>query len=94
MNTSQKKVLALALATSVSLHVVSTLASYASFRALGVDVPLVAVMLLMPMVNLVSQIPISLNGLGVREGAFTIAFAVVHVASADAVAVALFFASH
>ena len=89
-NTSEKSVVAKALTVSILIHAVSTMSTYASFRALGVDVPLTAVILIVPMVNLASQVPVSLNGIGVREGLFAVAFGAVGVPRAEATAVALF----
>ena len=81
--------LAVALGLSLLIHLASTTSAYASFRALGVDVSFAHVIVLVPMINLISQIPISINGLGVREGVFTLVFISVGVPAADAAAVAL-----
>jgi uncharacterized protein (TIRG00374 family) len=47
---------------------------YLLARALGADIPIVTVFLLMPIVSVVSMLP-SLGGLGLREGAIVVFFA-------------------
>ena len=44
-----------------------------------------------PIVALAQVLPISLNGLGIREGAFAVLFASVGVAAPDAVALSLLY---
>jgi hypothetical protein len=43
-----------------------------------------------PFVSLVTFLPISINGFGVREGAFVFIFSVAHVATATSLLLALF----
>jgi glycosyltransferase 2 family protein len=59
--------------------------------ALGVQVPIVHFFVFMPIVWLVTMIPISISGLGLREGAFAFFFTQVGVTGAEAVAISLIF---
>lgn len=43
---------------------------YLIYRALGVDLPLSIHLVIMPIVYIITMIPISISGIGVREGAF------------------------
>jgi uncharacterized membrane protein YbhN (UPF0104 family) len=57
--------------------------------ALGLDVPLVFYFILIPLIAVATMIPVSLNGLGVREGAFVFFMAQVGVSEAQALSLAL-----
>lgn len=62
-------------------------------HALGVQVALSYFFLFLPMVWLLTTLPISIGGLGVREGAFAFFFAQVGVSSEEAVIISLLFYS-
>ena len=67
---------------------------YATFLvgvSLGSSTTLVAFFTLLPIVWLISMIPVSLNGLGVREGAFVYLFALVGMQNKMAMAISLVF---
>jgi uncharacterized protein (TIRG00374 family) len=64
---------------------------YTLALGLGVDAPLRYFALFIPMVALVQLLPISFNGLGVREGAFQVLFGSVGVGEAQAVAMSLMY---
>jgi hypothetical protein len=67
---------ALAVATMMSLVVqlLRILEIYYAGRALGAEVPLAQYLVLVPVTTLITLIPVSLAGLGVREGAFVYYF--------------------
>ncbi len=57
--------------TYIVLQQLSTIINvYLIYRALGVNLPLGIHMVIMPIVYIISMIPISISGIGVREGAF------------------------
>lgn len=58
---------------------------------LGLDVPPAAYILAVPVVSLVAMLPVTLSGLGVREGAWLVLLAPYGVAAPDAVAFSLLF---
>ena len=64
---------------------------YALAIGLGVDAPIRYFALFIPMVALIQLLPISFNGLGVREGAFQVLFGTVGVGEAQAVAMSLMY---
>jgi len=70
-----------------------TLAALLAARALGVEVEPIYFFIFMPLIWLVMIVPISISGLGLREGAFVFFFTQVGVSSADAVAISLLFYS-
>ena len=55
-------------------------------RALGLEVPLHAFFLIIPLATIVMLIPASVNGIGVRESVFIIFLAAFGVSSAEAIA--------
>jgi uncharacterized protein (TIRG00374 family) len=83
----------IALSTLVSLPFTATLIAtqYALSHALGLNIDIRYFMLFTPIVALVQLLPISLSGLGVREGTFQVLFTSVGVEAHDAVALSLLF---
>ena len=67
---NHKQAVLIAMGLSVAGQSVSILVLYLMARALGSDTHLIYFFLLVPVVHLVSMLP-SLNGLGIREGAYT-----------------------
>jgi uncharacterized protein (TIRG00374 family) len=84
---------AIARSTLISLPFTLTLigTQYALALGLGVNAPIRYFALFIPMVALIQLLPISFNGLGVREGAFQVLFGTVGVAEAQAVAMSLMY---
>lgn len=79
--------------TLISLPFTLTLiaSQYALAIGLGIRVPVQYFALFIPIAALVQLLPISFNGLGVREGAFQVLFGTVNVASEQAVALSLMY---
>ena len=65
------------------------IASYFAFLAFGIDISFGTVLFISLLVNVISMVPISVNGLGIREGAFVLLCTQVGVGSAEALSVAL-----
>lgn len=57
--------------------------------ALGLDVPLSFYVIAIPFVSIIASLPISINGFGVREGAFVYLFSTIHVPTSTAAVLAL-----
>jgi uncharacterized membrane protein YbhN (UPF0104 family) len=62
---------------------------YLATRALGLDLPVAAVLAFAPVVAIAQVLPVSLNGLGVREGAFVVFLGPLGVSAGQAIAVGL-----
>jgi glycosyltransferase 2 family protein len=77
----------------VSLPFTMTLIAtqYALALGLGIDAPLRYFALFVPMVALVQLLPLSFNGLGVREGTYQFLFGTVGIAGTQAVAMSLMY---
>jgi uncharacterized membrane protein YbhN (UPF0104 family) len=82
---------ALAVTTGLSLLVQGLNAVLVAMLglSLSLDVPMVYYGIAAPMVTLLTLIPVSLNGMGLREGGMTLFLAPAGVAAADAVTLAL-----
>ncbi len=81
----------LTLMLSVGVHVGVALVVFILAGALGVEVSLGHCIILVPMVMLVTLLPISIAGWGVREGAMVVALGLIHVSRSDALAVSVLF---
>jgi glycosyltransferase 2 family protein len=79
--------------TLISLPFTLTLiaSQYALALSLGVKVPVQYFALFIPLTALVQMLPISFNGLGVREGTFQALFSTVNVAGEQAIAISLLY---
>ena len=65
------------------------LAAWFATRALGLHLPMMALLAFTPMVAIAQVLPLSLNGLGIREGAFVLFLGPLGVSAGQAVAVGL-----
>ncbi|QOY38317.1 lysylphosphatidylglycerol synthase transmembrane domain-containing protein [Anaerobacillus isosaccharinicus] len=61
------------------------------FKAMGVSVPFMAQVAFVSIISILTMIPISINGIGVREGAYAYLFALVGVAEFISITVSLLF---
>ena len=52
---------------SILVKIIMITSQYYTFKAIGVNIPLLTMFLVIPIVNLVTTIPISIGGLGLRE---------------------------
>jgi len=75
--------------TSLVFQLLAVVTYFVAARALHVDVSLAQMLAVVPVVSLLTLIPVSLNGLGVREGGFAYFLARAGVPEADAIALSL-----
>lgn len=73
----------------IAFWIVACLNYYAYARAIGLHVPLYFYFVAIPLVSLVTFLPISINGFGIRESAFVSIFATVHTPFTTALLLAL-----
>jgi hypothetical protein len=78
--------LAPATALSVLLQASLALCQFILARGLDLRTPLGAFMLIVPIANVVASIPITINGLGLRESAYLVLFGMAGVATHEAIA--------
>ncbi|MGH2849763.1 MAG: lysylphosphatidylglycerol synthase transmembrane domain-containing protein [Solirubrobacteraceae bacterium] len=76
---------------SIAIHLLTALAAWCAARSVGAELPLLDALILVPPVVLVTIIPVSIAGWGVREGAMVAAFAFAGLARSDGLIVSLLF---
>lgn len=73
----------------IMFWIISFLNYYSYAIALGMHVPLYFYFIAIPVVSLIAFLPISINGFGIREGAFVLVFSTIHVPVATSLLLAL-----
>jgi uncharacterized membrane protein YbhN (UPF0104 family) len=78
-----------ALALSLVLHLLQVAAQYVLGLGLGLTVPFRLFLLCVPTTNTLASVPLTFNGLGLREGIYVVLFGMAGVGKADAAALGL-----
>lgn len=84
--------LAVAFCVALGVQLLAVLCFVSFSRALGIQAPFLFLLLTTPIVFLVSQLPISLSGWGVREGAMILFFERIGVSATSALSLSLSYA--
>ncbi len=90
----QPRLLAQTGSVSVINSLCTILATLLAARSIGVEISPLYFFIFMPIIWIIMTIPISLSGLGVREGAFIFFFSQVGVTNSDAIAISLLYYSY
>jgi hypothetical protein len=85
----RRGVLAAVIGISAASRALWIVSCYVFGRALRIDAPLSAYLLVIPLVEVARMVPISLSGLGIREGAVVVLFAFFGVASSAALGLSI-----
>ena len=86
---SRPVLLTSAAALSLLYQVSIILSNYGAASGLGLDVPIAAFFFLIPFTALITMIPISLNGFGLREAAYVFAFSSIGIPEEAALALSV-----
>jgi len=86
---TQWRALAIASLLSLVVHLIQAWMHFVMGRALGLDVPYSFCIILYPLVGTFAAIPVSLNGLGLREGGYIYLLAVIGIGTEPAIAFGL-----
>ncbi len=78
-----------AIALSIALQITLALGQYILAVGLGLSVPLSLFILCVPIANVFASLPLTLNGLGIRESAYLLLFGMAGVRKEDAIALGL-----
>ncbi|MGH7841947.1 MAG: lysylphosphatidylglycerol synthase transmembrane domain-containing protein [Candidatus Binataceae bacterium] len=81
--------LILPLTLSIILQASLALSQYLLAIGMGIAIPFSAILLIVPIANVIASVPLTLNGLGVRESTYLLLFGMAGVARQDAVALGL-----
>lgn len=84
-----KKELAIAVLISFCFYFVLILCNYLILISVGADIPFKEVCFIAPIIPLISMLPVSLNGLGISEGAYVLFFTQAGVSPSYALAAAI-----
>lgn len=80
-----------ALLTSIPFTLSLIVTQYSIAQALSVDMPFYLFPLFVPIISIINLLPLSFNGLGMREGVYQFLFVPMGVSSASAIAMSLAF---
>src|SRR6185436_12749001 len=83
------RALLIAILLSLLVHLIQAWIHVAMGRALDLNVPFSFALIVYPLVGTFSAIPISLNGLGLREGGYIFLLAVIGIGTEQAIAFGL-----
>jgi uncharacterized membrane protein YbhN (UPF0104 family) len=86
---TQWRALAIATLLSLVVHLIQAWMHFVMGRALGLDIPYSFCIILYPLVGTFAAIPVSLNGLGLREGGYIYLLAVIGIGTEPAIAFGL-----
>ena len=86
---TQWRALAVAAVLSLMVHLIQAWMHLVMGRALGLDVPYSFCLIVYPLVGTFAAIPVSLNGLGLREGGYIYLLAVIGIGSEKGIAFGL-----
>jgi uncharacterized protein (TIRG00374 family) len=78
-----------ALALSVIVQSVLAVCQYLLAFGIGIDAPLILFLLFVPIAGVFASLPLTINGLGVREGAYLLLFGIAGVDRTNAIALGL-----
>jgi len=84
-----RSVLLAALALSVIVQSVLAICQYLLALGIGIDAPLTLFLLFVPIAGVFASLPLTINGLGVREGAYLVLFGMAGVDRTNAIALGL-----
>ena len=88
---SHKNDILKALVLSIAMQMELVFIAFIAGLGLGIDVPFPYYLAFLPVINTVSMLPISINGLGVREAFFTMLFGYIGVSNEKALILSLAF---
>ncbi|MBC8449811.1 MAG: flippase-like domain-containing protein, partial [Chloroflexi bacterium] len=85
----RKRTLLLVLAISLLFRFGQACSLYVQALALHVDIPFIWLLMVISLISVVTSLPLSLNALGIQEGAFVFFFGLSGIAAPQALALAL-----
>lgn len=88
---ASRSALAIGLVATIAFQAAGIFATYLLGVAIGCPIGLAYYFILLPIVWLIAMIPISINGLGLREGAFVVLFVSIGMTQETAIAISVLF---
>jgi len=88
---NQKKTIIIGVSYSILIQVVVIIINYFIAKGLSIPVPLFGLLAYIPIITVISLIPITINGLGLREAAYVYFFSYFNITEAGAMSLSLVF---
>ncbi len=86
---SKRKTIIIGIAYSVLVQIVITLINYFIAKGLSIPIPFSALLAYIPIITIISLIPLTLNGLGLREYSYVFFFSLIGIAKSEALSISL-----
>jgi uncharacterized protein (TIRG00374 family) len=86
---SKKRTIIIGIAYSVLVQMIITLINYLIAKGLSIPVPLSALLAFIPLITIISLIPLTINGLGLRETAYVYFFSSINIAASEAFSISI-----
>ncbi len=86
---NKKDVLLKAFFYSVIIQIMGIFSVYSLSQGLSINISFLSLFIFIPIISLISTIPVSISGIGVREGVFAFLFGQIGIQSATAVSLSL-----
>jgi hypothetical protein len=83
-----KRELFLSVLLSVPFYLIGVVSNYLILLAVDAEVPLLEIIYILPIIHLITFLPLSLNGLGISEGAYVFLFSQAGISPTEALAAA------
>jgi len=84
-----KRSISFAFLISLFIQILVILTNYFIALSMDIEIPLYSLCIYVPIINLISMVPISLNGVGIREGAYVYFLGMANVSKSSALSLSL-----
>jgi len=88
---SKRKTIVAGIGYSILIQLVVILINYFIAKGLSIPIPIFALLAYIPIITVISLIPITINGLGIREVAYVFFFSSLNIAESEAFSISLVF---
>jgi uncharacterized protein (TIRG00374 family) len=86
---SKRKTIIIGIAYSVLVQMVITVINYFIAKGLSIPVPFSALLAYIPIITIISLIPLTINGLGLREASYVYFFSLIGITESEAFSISL-----
>lgn len=87
----KKKVVGIGIVYSLLVQITIILINFLLSKSLGINLPFISIIAYIPLITIISLIPVTINGLGMRESAYVFLFSYYGIAREQALSLSLLF---
>jgi len=87
----KKRVVLIGIIYSLLVQITIILINFLISRSLGINLPFISLIAYIPLITIISLIPVTINGLGLRESAYVFLFSFYGIAREEALSLSLLF---